>query len=636
MENFMKSPKISVIIPAYNVEAYLEQCLNSIIAQTLDDIEVICIDDGSEDSSLRILKEYAAAHPRIKVIASSHIGTGNCRNLALQQAHGEYIGFVDPDDYIEPTYFEKLYNAAAKSANFPDIVFQTSRIEFDNNTGKKQTIYTTQDPNSDKQRFYIIQESAHLWSKIFKHSFIKKYNLQNASTRRSQDLMFSIPAILLAKEICCINNAQYFYRKGHKSACQAPYTQKDIDEQIVLYKEIENKVLHYIPNAATWVNLKKNIMFNFINRQLDKNLQTYFAAKIKDDFFIDFKLNLPDCTKITLKNPSPNNIDKFWWGDYWLGLDLAAGLKNLGYNVKTDYCENFDKKSDSKINIAICGLTHQKKIEHNKINILYIISNPDKIKFSQLFQYDIIIVGSIKFCNTLKRKNLNAFYLPQFTNSARFFPEKDEAFHHQLLFVGNAYKGIRPAVKYAVKNNLPISVYGKFWENFIHPKHIKDTYLDNNQLHKYYSNADIVLADTNENMKNLGFIPNRIYDVTACKGFIISDYMPEIEEIYGDAVPMYKNEQEFIQLVTYYLAHPQERKAKAEKAYKITVENYTNKNFVSSLDTIIKSYRRSLLKKILLLLKRGLYHLYHTDQTKKRKVIYIMGLKISYRNRKNK
>ena len=87
-------PKVSIIMPVYNVAEYLHQCLDSMINQTLKDIEIICVDDGSTDNSLNILKEYARRDHRITLFSSSHIGTGKCRNLALASAKGKYIGFV--------------------------------------------------------------------------------------------------------------------------------------------------------------------------------------------------------------------------------------------------------------------------------------------------------------------------------------------------------------------------------------------------------------------------------------------------------------------------------------------------------------------------------------------------------------
>ena len=108
-------PKVSIVIPTYNVEQYLKECLDSVINQTLKDIEIICVDDGSTDNSGKILDEYAAKDSRIKVIHKENGGYGKAMNVGIDNATGEYIGIVEPDDYIEFDMYETLYINAKKN-----------------------------------------------------------------------------------------------------------------------------------------------------------------------------------------------------------------------------------------------------------------------------------------------------------------------------------------------------------------------------------------------------------------------------------------------------------------------------------------------------------------------------------------
>ena len=112
-----KSKKVSIIVPVYNVEKYLRECLDSLVNQTLKDIEIICINDASPDNSLKILKEYKKKYPKlIKIIdLKNNVGVGYARNHGLDKAQGEYIAFVDPDDYVDVTMCEKLYAFAKKN-----------------------------------------------------------------------------------------------------------------------------------------------------------------------------------------------------------------------------------------------------------------------------------------------------------------------------------------------------------------------------------------------------------------------------------------------------------------------------------------------------------------------------------------
>ena len=106
--------KVSVIVPVYNTEEYLEKCLNSLINQTLKEIEIICVNDGSTDNSGKILKQYAKRYPQVKVIEQQNLKQGAARNNGVKTATGEYIGYVDSDDWVDLDYFEKLYNTAKK------------------------------------------------------------------------------------------------------------------------------------------------------------------------------------------------------------------------------------------------------------------------------------------------------------------------------------------------------------------------------------------------------------------------------------------------------------------------------------------------------------------------------------------
>ena len=107
----MQNPEISIIIPIYNCEKYLSRCLDSIINQTFTNIEIICINDGSTDSSLKILQDYKTKDPRIIIINQNNQKLGAARNRGLEIQKGNYITFIDSDDWIDNDYLEKLYNA---------------------------------------------------------------------------------------------------------------------------------------------------------------------------------------------------------------------------------------------------------------------------------------------------------------------------------------------------------------------------------------------------------------------------------------------------------------------------------------------------------------------------------------------
>ena len=115
------SPKISILVPICNVEKYLDECLVSLTNQTMKDIEIICLDDGSTDNSLSIIKRYAKNDTRIVIISKENSGYGDTMNLGIKKARGKYIGIVESDDFAEQDMFQKLYNIAQEN-DYPDVV----------------------------------------------------------------------------------------------------------------------------------------------------------------------------------------------------------------------------------------------------------------------------------------------------------------------------------------------------------------------------------------------------------------------------------------------------------------------------------------------------------------------------------
>lgn len=288
-------------------------------------------------------------------------------------------------------------------------------------------------------------------------------------------------------------------------------------------------------------------------------------------------------------------------GDKWLASDLKIAFENNGYPaVCTDF-ESVDHCFCTKYDIFLLGSFNNSKshIKKNHKNILWLAyslnfddKNTNKNSFNEYIDlikknvklYDVFAVSSIKIYNTLKDKlNIPVYYIPQFTNTEKFYPDYDASLKSDILFVGNNHFD-RKAAKYAIKHNLPISIYGDGWPL----EFTKGIYIDNRILRKYYSSAGIVFNDTMTSMKEFGFISNRIFDATASGAFVISDYMPEIEEMYGDSIPMWKTEEEFVKITKYYLNHPEERKIKAKKAREITLKNYTSEVVFPKFEKIIK------------------------------------------------
>ena len=219
--------KVSVIVPVYNVENYLEVCINSILSQTLEDIEVICVDDGSTDSSYNILKSLQERDNRVVVLRQNNEFAGTARNKGIDIARGEYLVFLDSDDFFESNLLESMYNACERES--ADICV-CNADNYDNNTGKFfDTRYYWENAIPEKSSFskYDLGVNTFLfcypmpWNKMFRKELVEKNNLRFQKVRKTNDLGFVYLAIACADKITVIDEKLVHYRVGLDNSLQA-------------------------------------------------------------------------------------------------------------------------------------------------------------------------------------------------------------------------------------------------------------------------------------------------------------------------------------------------------------------------------------------------------------------------------
>ena len=273
-------PKVSIILPVYNVESYLRQCLDSIIMQTLEDIEIICVNDGSTDNSLEILQEYKNKDSRIKIINQENRGQGVARNIALENITGDYIGFVDPDDYISPNMYKTLYETAIK--HNCDIVEESFYIKNEIRNYLKKRKNKLNLPknkifNYKVKKNYVFSPNLAIWNKLYKTSFIKENDIKFFETKKGEDIIFTIKSRVLASKIVYIDNADYYYRIKKDNVPKSYKNTSPIDE---LNRQI--KFLDTIKNALIEDKIYELIKYDFENYSIQKLKEKYKILQIKD------------------------------------------------------------------------------------------------------------------------------------------------------------------------------------------------------------------------------------------------------------------------------------------------------------------------------------------------------------------
>lgn len=198
-------PLVTVCIPVYNNEEYVGQCLDSIINQTLKDIEIICVDDGSTDRSLDVLREYEQRDERIKVYAQEvNKGLGAARNLAISYARGEYVGFVDSDDFISFDMYEKLYSRAKEQS--ADMSICDVHLYSDGGRVNKRKWFTQIEGKAIPETVY---KNSQPWNKIVKRDLINQENI--LFPERNGDGVY-VNLMFAANYITTVNEPLYYYR----------------------------------------------------------------------------------------------------------------------------------------------------------------------------------------------------------------------------------------------------------------------------------------------------------------------------------------------------------------------------------------------------------------------------------------
>ena len=219
------APIVSVVVPVYNSENVLRETLESILGQTLREIEVICVDDGSTDRSLEIMREYAAKDPRLIILSQPHANAGAARNIGLSRARGIYLSFLDSDDLFESDMLEKAY-AEARWTDADIVAYRCDFYlsEMDLYEDATWTIQKDLLPSHRPFSLTDVENNAFLlfnswaWDKLFRRDFVLKNNLQFQEQRTTNDLYFVLSAVVAAKRISVLDNVFVHQRIKSRSS----------------------------------------------------------------------------------------------------------------------------------------------------------------------------------------------------------------------------------------------------------------------------------------------------------------------------------------------------------------------------------------------------------------------------------
>ncbi len=361
-----EQPVVSVVIPVYNAGEYLRECLDSLRGQTLSNFEVFCVDDGSTDDSLSILKEYSRKDPRFRALAQDHAYAGAARNLGIREAKGRYLQFLDADDRFHSEMLAKTVHQAEKTGA-EICVFPAEK--FDHGTGNVQPMPWTCDRGSDQKEVFSRKDDPDRifcfttpapWNKLFLRSFILDQGLEFQNTRSVNDLAFVLTALALASRITTLQEPLMQYRVNNTASLQGSQEKSPLafyDALLEFRKRLRDRGLYAEVEKAFLNQAAANIFYNLHTLKIaaafektydfirDTALPELGLTDLPDDFFFvlpdwqlherirvmceesildyvsRFRVDLPELKKVVLQQMG-------WRGLIRIFLE-KAGLKKL-------------------------------------------------------------------------------------------------------------------------------------------------------------------------------------------------------------------------------------------------------------------------------------------------------------------
>ncbi len=359
MKKTVKGPLVTIIVPVYNAERYLRQSLDSMLNQTLSDMELICVDDGSTDASLEILNEYAAKDSRVTVIQQQNQYAGVARNNGMKHAKGEYLCFFDSDDFVEPDMLEKMYGKA-KATKADLVVCDTwmymnlsqQDMETDSYLIKRYLPEKEVFSRKDIPQYIFNFVSPVPWNKMYKRSFIEKEGLQFKNTKTSNDVFFVRMSQVLAGRISCVNERLYHLRRQTTTNLQANTDKSPLDGLTAMkqvYQELCRRGL-FEQVEQSFCNALMTITYYHCRRY--EKLETkclYWDELLKDEF----------------QNPGFfNHPDDF----YFVDKAIYESEKNI--RLHRDYCMSYANKETAEFGLW-------KHLNPKKNILLSMICTPD-------------------------------------------------------------------------------------------------------------------------------------------------------------------------------------------------------------------------------------------------------------------
>jgi glycosyltransferase involved in cell wall biosynthesis len=541
---------VSVVMPTWNREHTIGHAIRSVLSQTHRHWELLICDDGSTDNTEAVVAAFGDA--RIRYFKLPKANGAVARNNGMRNASGELIAFLDSDNIWSPDYLTTVVGAMAADPEL-DMVY-TALLDMTLNgdaVTDTRIHYREFDFASLAYRNYIDLNTLSIRAKL-----PKMLGYFDPSLPRQQDWDLVVRYGCRTK-VKGLNQPLVCYFRNEEWG-QVTHTMKKVDTRSKVMNKNKKIVERFKPgNQQKWPT---------------------WAAGAK--------------RRLSIKISAPNLEEGVQWGDYHYAHSLGKCLEGLGWSYQVD-CQ--DRWYADACDVALVLRGRHRFLPDkmpNTVNLQWIISHPDRVKGDEFDDYDHILVASSVFARKVQKvTGTPVTTLFQAGNSINASDEEDRAWARDLVFVGSSRNQKRDMVEWCYEQKLPLHLYGTGWDH--DPKAqalLKGDYVSNEELAEFYRSSRIVLNDHWPEMRANGFISNRIFDACAAGTLVITDPVNGLEEVFGDAVVVARNQKELAKKVRSFLENEEQRQAKAAEAHQIAMNGHTFAHRASFVDQLANQY----------------------------------------------
>lgn len=346
-------------------------------------------------------------------------------------------------------------------------------------------------------------------------------------------------------------------------------------------EELTNKINFYLENN----NERQKIIKELRGFVLENHTYQKRAEELKN-----ILENYVKKTKLAINVPAPIWSEVNDWGDYHIAKGLAKSFNKLEYDVKVQILPQWDFEYDDRdVILTLRGLSQYNPKKHH-FNIMWNISHPDEVSLKEYELYNHVFIASNHWAENISYKvNVSVDTLLQCSDPDLFYYDFSEKYKCDLLFVGNSRDVYRKIIKDLLPTKYDLAVYGKGWENFISSKYIKANHIPNEELRKAYSSCKILLNDHWDDMRDKGFISNRIFDGISCNALIVTDKVKDSDELFENCLITYNDSKELKTYINNILINYEEIKNIKTNEIKSLKFNHSFQDRVKVFDEIIKN-----------------------------------------------